>query len=287
MTTSNKSASKVLREAFFRKGKPIFGISAPSPYGAKILEKAGLSDYLFLGGDATYAPMLNVVGTGEIDMTTSIMLASAFTSATNLPIVMDIDVGFGGPTQAAKVVREYIRIGVAGIRIEDGIVRFLRDKVQGGVHDEVTSAEEMVLKLEAAAAVRDELDKDFVIIARSDCHFAEGYKGFDEIVERAKAYNKAGADVLFSTFARNPETRIEDTKKLVQAIAPMPLSVPGNGWTVAEGAEIGVAEIRYPYELRNAMHAAAWDHLSAIKEKGIPAINEWRESNKDNPFRTM
>ena len=59
----------------------------------------------------------------------------------------------------------------------------------------------------------------------------------------------------------------------------MPVSVPANGWTIEEGAELGVAEIRYPYELRNAMHAAGWDHLMAI--------NDWRERNKDNPFRTM
>ena len=285
--TTTKKASTVLREAFFRKGRPIFGVSAPTPYGAKILEKAGLSDYLFIGGDATVAPMLDIMGTGELDMSMSIFLGQTFARATSLPIVMDVDVGFGGPTQVMKVVREYIRVGVAGIRIEDGIVRYLRDKPQGGVHDEVVSTEKMVLKLEAAAAVRDEFDPDFLIIARSDCHFAQGYRGVDEVIERAKAYNKAGGDVLFTTSARDPNTRKEHTRKIVEAVAPMPVSVPGNGWTIEEGAELGVAEIRYPYELRNAMHAAGWDHLMAIKEHGIQAINDWRERNKDNPFRTM
>ncbi|MCE2466250.1 MAG: isocitrate lyase/PEP mutase family protein, partial [Dehalococcoidia bacterium] len=202
------------------------------------------------------------------------------------PIVMDVDVGFGGPTQVAKIVREYIRNGVAGIRIEDGIVRYLRDKVQGGVHDEVTSAEEMVLKVEAASDARNELDPDFLIIARSDCHFAEGYRGVEEVIERAKAYNKAGADVLFTTSAVKAQGDVkEHIRTVVQGVAPMPVSIPGNGMDVDEGAELGVAEIRYPYELLRAMHSAGWDHIVDIKNRGVQAINEWRERNKDNPYR--
>ncbi len=283
MTTTNKKASTRVREAFFRKGKPIFGISAPTPFGAKLLERAGF-EYLFIGGDATMAPMLDIQGTGEIDMTTSIMLGRTFAEAVDIPIVMDVDVGFGGPTQVAKIVREYIRVGVAGIRIEDGIVRYLRDKVQGGVHDEVTSAEEMVLKVEAASDARNELDPDFLIIARSDCHFAEGYRGVEEVIERARAYNKAGADVLFTTSARGDDPK-GHIRTVVQGVAPMPVSVPGNGMDVDEGAELGVAEIRYPYELLRAMHSAGWDHIVDIKNRGVQAINEWREKNKDNPYR--
>jgi 2-methylisocitrate lyase-like PEP mutase family enzyme len=284
MTTSKK-ATTALREAFFRKGRPIFGISAPTPFGAKLLERAGF-EYLFIGGDATMAPMLDIQGTGEIDMTTSIMLGRTFAQAVSIPIVMDVDVGFGGPTQVAKIVREYIRNGIAGIRIEDGIVRYLRDKVQGGVHDEVTSPEEMVLKVEAASDARNELDPDFLIIARSDCHFAEGYRGVDEVIERARAYNKAGADVLFTTSATRAQGDVkEHLRKVVQGVAPMPVSIPGNGMDVDDGAELGVAEIRYPYELLRAMHSAGWDHIVDIKNRGVEAINDWRERNKDNPYR--
>ncbi len=283
MTTSTKKASTVLREAFNRTGRPIFGISAPTPFTAKLLERAGF-EYLFIGGDATMAPMLDIQGTGEIDMGTSITLGKTFVNAVSIPIVMDVDVGFGGPTQVEKVVREYIKEGVAGIRIEDGIVRYLRDKPQGGVHTEVISAEEMCLKVEAAAIARDEMDPDFVIIARSDCHFVEGYRGLDEIIERAKAYNKAGADVLFSTGARGANPK-EEIRTIVQGVAPMPVSIPGNGIDVEEGAELGVKEIRYPYELLRAMHSAGWDYILDIKKRGVQAINEWREKNKDNPYK--
>ena len=65
----------------------------------------------------------------------------------------------------------------------------------------------------------------------------------------------------------------------------MPVSVPGNGMDVDEGAELGVAEIRYPYELLRAMHSAGWDHIVDIKNRGVAAINDWRERNKDNPYR--
>ena len=144
----------------------------------------------------------------------------------------------------------------------------------------------MVLKVEAASDARNELDPDFLIIARSDCHFAEGYRGVEEVIERAKAYNKAGADVLFTTSATRAQGDVkEHLRKVVQGVAPMPVSIPGNGMDVDEGAELGVAEIRYPYELLRAMHSAGWDHIVDIKNRGVEAINDWRERNKDNPYR--
>ena len=285
MTTTTKKASTVLREAYNREGKPILGISPPTPSGGKLLEAAGF-EYLFIGGNTTVEPMFDVNGTGELDMSTWIFLAKTFVRAVNIPVVMDIDVGFGGPSMVEKVVREYIAIGIAGIRMEDGIVRFLREKPQGMFHDEVTTIDDMVLKIEAANIARNELDPDFVIVVRSDCHLAEGYRGLDEVIERGKAYKAAGADVLFTSAARG-EDRKAQLKTIIEGVAPMPVGILGQGLDLEDAAELGLKEIRYPSELVRGMHASGWDYMLDIKQRGFQAIKEFRERNQDNPYKEV
>ena len=90
MAAKNKqSKSKHLREIFYRKGNPVTQVSAPSVYGAKMLEKAGY-EYAFLGGDATFGTMLGIPGT-YMSLTEKTFIGRYFVRSVDIPVVMDCD----------------------------------------------------------------------------------------------------------------------------------------------------------------------------------------------------
>jgi methylisocitrate lyase len=116
-------------------------------------------------------------------------LAGYIARAVDVPVLADADTGFGGPAKVARTVRLFERAGLAGLHLEDQVFPKRCGHVAG---KEVVPTGEMVRKIEAAAAARE--DRDFVIVARTD---ARGVEGFDAAVERARRYVEAGADAIF------------------------------------------------------------------------------------------
>jgi methylisocitrate lyase len=108
----------------------------------------------------------------------------------SIPVIVDVDTGFGGPKGTADTVRLFEEAGAAAVQIEDQDPRWKRCGHLEGKH--LISRERMVEKLEAAVAARR--DPGFMIIARTDAVAVEGY---EPAVARAQAYERAGADVIF------------------------------------------------------------------------------------------
>lgn len=111
------------------------------------------------------------------------------TAATSLPLIVDVDTGFGGPLNVERTVRSFESAGAAAVQIEDQQLPKRCGHLSG---KSLVSTEEMVQKLRAASDARDA--PDFVIVARTD---ARGVEGFDAAASRAHAYLEAGADVIF------------------------------------------------------------------------------------------
>ena len=110
--------------------------------------------------------------------------------AVSIPVIVDVDTGFGGPKGTAETVRLFEAAGAAAVQIEDQDARWKRCGHLEGKN--LISSKRMVEKLEAAVAARRDLG--FVIIARTDAVAVEGY---DSAVARAQAYEAAGEDVIF------------------------------------------------------------------------------------------
>jgi methylisocitrate lyase len=134
--------------------------------------------------------------------------------AVKIPVMADADTGGGNAINAAWITERLIEMGAAGMNLEDQEFPKRCGHMAG---KEVISAEEMAGKIRACAQVRDRLDKDFVINARTDCFAA---MGLDEAVRRCNLYLQAGADLVFIDAIK---TR-DDVAKAVQAIDG-PLSV--------------------------------------------------------------
>jgi len=166
-------------------------IVAPGAYdalSARLIEQAGF-DVVYMTGSGAANSLLGQPDLGLTTMTEMANQAARITAAISLPVVADADTGYGGPLNVRRTVLEYERAGVAGLHIEDQVFPKRCGHFEG---KQVIPLEEMVGKIRAALAART--DPDLVIIARSD---AAAVEGLDAALRRGRAYEEAGADVLF------------------------------------------------------------------------------------------
>ncbi len=172
---------------------------------AKVIEQVGFKA-VYMTGYGQAASALGKPDVGLLTMTEMLDRAAKFVSAVSIPVLADADTGFGNALGVMRTVELYEKAGVAAIQLEDQVAPKRCGHMLGR---EVISKEEMVGKIEAAVAAR--VDPDFLIIARTD---ARTDHGFDEALERVRAYEAAGADIIF---LESPETK-DEMRRLNQAI---------------------------------------------------------------------
>ena len=171
---------------------------------AKIIEQVGFGA-VYMTGYGQAASHLGKPDVGLLTMTEMLSRAANIVEAVNVPVIADADTGFGNAVNVMRTVREYEKAGVAAIQMEDQVAPKKCGHMTGR---QVVSKEEMVGKIKAAVDVRK--DSDFMIIARTD---ARTVHGIGEALERAKAYEEAGADILF---VESPES-IEEMKQITSS----------------------------------------------------------------------
>jgi 2,3-dimethylmalate lyase len=183
--------------------------------------------------------------------------------AVNIPVMADVDTGGGNAVNAAWITERLIAMGVAGMNIEDQVFPKRCGHMSG---KEVISAEEMAGKVKACADVRDRLDKDFIINARTDS-FA--IHGLDESIRRCNLYLEAGADLAFIDGIKTKadiQTAIKALKgplsvNLMDAITGMKTElIP-----IPELAKMGVGRVSIPVASIMVAHKALMDFFSALK----------------------
>ena len=160
-----------------------------NPLTARLIEDIGAFEGVYVSG----AVVANDLGLPDIGLTTLSEVADRggqIARATNLPVLIDADTGFGEPMSAARTVAEFEAAGLAALHLEDQVNPKRCGHLDG---KEVVPRDLMVRRI--TAAVRERQDDNFVICARTD---AAGIEGIDEAIERAKAYADAGADLIFT-----------------------------------------------------------------------------------------
>ncbi|MFV8395569.1 methylisocitrate lyase [Corynebacterium hindlerae] len=165
-----------------------------SPQVARLIEEIGFEGVYVSG--AVVAADLALPDIGLTTLTEVATRARQITRATNRPVLVDADTGFGEPMSAARTISELEDAGLAGCHLEDQVNPKRCGHLDG---KEVVPVEEMVRRLGAAVLARR--DPEFVICARTD---AAGVEGIDAAIERAKAYVDAGADMIFTEALYTP-----------------------------------------------------------------------------------
>ncbi|WP_434510950.1 isocitrate lyase/PEP mutase family protein [Desulfitobacterium sp. AusDCA] len=171
---------------------------------AKIIEKAGFNA-VYMTGYGQAASHLGMPDVGLLNMTEMLARANNFASAVEIPVIADGDTGFGNAINVIRTVRQYEMAGVAAIQLEDQVAPKKCGHMTGR---QVIPMEEMVGKIKAAVEARQ--NPDFVIIARTD---ARTVQGIEEAIRRGKAYEQAGADVIF---IESPES-VEEMKMITSS----------------------------------------------------------------------
>ena len=204
--------TSVLRKAIMER-RAVVVPGCHDALSARVIEKCGF-EAIQVSGYGLAGSFLAKPDVGLLRMKDVLDLSWNIAQAVTIPVMADLDTGGGNAVNAAWITERVIAMGLAGMNIEDQIFPKRCGHMAG---KEVISAEEMAGKIRACAKVRDSLDKDFIINARTDV-FA-GW-GIEEAVRRCNIYLEAGADLAFIDGIR---TRV-DIEKAIKGIKG-PLSV--------------------------------------------------------------
>jgi methylisocitrate lyase len=185
-------------------------------------------------------------------------------SATDLPLLVDIDTGWGSAFMISRSVREMIWSGAAACHMEDQVAVKRCGHRPGKA---LVETGEMADRLKAAVDGR--IDDSFVIMARTDAHAVEGQQA---AIDRAAAYVEAGADMIFAEAL----TTLEEYRQFTDVIkVPVLANLTEFGktplFTVEEMAEVGVAMTLYPLSAFRAMSKAALQVYETIRKDGTQA----------------
>lgn len=227
---------------------------------AKVIAKVGFEAVYFTGyGQA--ASHLGMPDVGLLTMTEMVERVRNFVYAVDIPVIADGDTGFGNAVTAMRTVRMYEEAGAAAIQLEDQVAP---KKCGHMIGRQVIAIEEMVGKIKAAVAARK--DPDFVILARTD---ARTTQGIEEAIRRGKAYEEAGADVLF---IESPES-IEEMKLITSSFkVPVLANMVEGGRTpllnTNELEKIGYNLVIFPTASTYVTAQAMFNLMNELKEKG-------------------
>ena len=207
---------------------------------------------------------------GVLDFTANIVHAVA------IPVMADVDTGGGNAINAAWTTERVIEMGAAGLNIEDQVFPKRCGHMAG---KEVVPAEEMAGKLRACAKVRDAIDRDFVINARTDC-FAT--MGLDEAIRRCNMYLDAGADLVFID-AIKTRADIENAVRAIDGPISVNLMDGVSGVKtelipIPELAKIGVGRVSIPVASIMVAYKALKEFFFALRRSPtgtLPGQMQW------------
>ncbi|MBZ2187939.1 methylisocitrate lyase [Alcanivorax sp. JB21] len=241
--------------------QPLQIMGTINAYCAMMAERVGYrAIYLSGGGVANASYGLPDLGmTSMNDVLEDVRRISA---ATTVPLLVDIDTGWGGAFNIGRTVKEMIRAGAGAVHLEDQVAQ---KRCGHRPNKEIVSQEEMVDRVKAAADAR--FDEDFFIIARTDSFQKDG---LEAAIERARACLDAGADGIFAEAVHT----LDDYRAFSKGIdgAPLLANITEFGATPLfsrdELAEAGANMILYPLSAFRAMNKAALNVYEAIRKDG-------------------
>ena len=227
---------------------------------ARLVEEGGF-EAAYLSGGAV-ARSMGIPDIGLVTMSEAIERAAQVVSAIKIPIIADADTGYGNAVNLVRTVREFERIGVAAIHIEDQMTPKRCGHLDG---KEVVSLPEIEQKIAAALATRT--DPDFCIIARTD---ARAVNGMDDAIERAKSFAKLGVDAIFVE-APQSEDELEEIPRRLPGV-PLLVNVFKGGKTpmlpMDRLEKMGYRIAIYPSETQRAAIHAMRNALATLKREG-------------------
>ena len=240
--------------------KPLQVIGAINAYHARLAERTGYRA-IYLSGGGVAAGSLGLPDLGISTLDDVLTDVRRITDVCALPLLVDVDTGFGGAFNIARTVKSLIKFGAGAMHMEDQVQA---KRCGHRPNKEIVSQEEMVDRIKAAVDART--DPDFVIMARTD---ALAVEGLQSAVDRACACVEAGADMIF------PEamTELAMYKKFAGAVkVPVLANITEFGstplFTADELRSANVSLVLYPLSAFRAMNKAALNVYQTVRREG-------------------
>lgn len=253
------SAGKRFRAAIDAE-RPLQVAGTINAYSALLAERAGFKS-IYLSGAGVANASFALPDLGVTTLNDVIEDARRITRATQLPLLVDVDTGFGSAFSIARTVRDMTAAGVAAIHLEDQVQAKRCGHRPGKA---LVETGEMVDRIKAAADART--DDSFVLMARTDAHAVEG---IDKAIDRSHKYIEAGADMIFAEAL----TSLDDYKNFTAAVrVPVLANLTEFGktplFTLDEMRYAGVRLCLYPLTAFRMMSAAAMTAYETLRREG-------------------
>lgn len=253
------SAGTKLRQAL-KEESPLQMPGVINAYAAMQAEKAGFKSLYLSGGGVAYASN-GLPDLGITDLHDVLDEARKITAASSLPLLVDIDVGWGGAFNISRTIKEMIRAGVAAVHMEDQVAQ---KRCGHRPNKELVSKEEMGDRIKAA--LDGKTDPDFIVMARCDSLASEGLEG---VIERSAYYVECGADAIFA----EAMTDADHYRQIKEATnVPLLANITEFGktdlYTTEELGNVGVDMALYPLSAFRAMSRAAEAVFAALRKDG-------------------
>ncbi len=264
MSTGNPAGAGAKFRAAAATEQPLQVVGAITAYAAKMAEAVGFKA-VYLSGGGVAANSLGVPDLGISTMDDVLIDARRIADATGLPLLVDIDTGWGGAFNIARTIKSFIKAGVAAVHLEDQVGQKRCGHRPG---KECVPASEMVDRVKAAVDART--DDQFVIMARTD---AAATEGIDSAIERAVAYVEAGADMIFPEAMKT----LDDYRRFKAAVkVPILANLTEFGstpfFTTTELRDANVDIALYCCGAYRAMNAAALNFYEVVKRDGTQKV---------------
>ena len=254
-----ESAGKKFRDAVATE-KPLQCVGAINAYHARLAEASGFRS-LYISGGGVAAGSCGIPDLGITTMEDVLTDLKRITDVTSLPVLVDVDTGWGGAFNIARSVRSMIKCGAGAIHIEDQVQQ---KRCGHRPNKAIVAQAEMVDRIKAAVDAKT--DPDFVIMARTD---ALAVEGMQSAIDRACACVEAGADMIF------PEamTELAQYREFVAAVkVPVLANITEFGstplFTTEELGGVGVSIALYPLSAFRAANAAALKVYATLRGEG-------------------
>jgi 2-methylisocitrate lyase-like PEP mutase family enzyme len=280
MRSGSQSRSSRLQELIQRRDKVLAVMHPPTAAHARIMEKAGC-EALFVGTGGVVGAYTGLADVGTATMSECLAIAGWIADSVSIPVIVDGDTGHGGIMAVRRLIKEAIRAGLAGIRIDDQPIEAKRATQSAGI--EVVPLAQAVARYRAAVDMKNELDPNFVVMAQ--CYARDAANGtLDETIARLRAYREdAGVDwVQFES----PHS-IDEIRAARMAV-PGPFSFMKGKLEryldLHEHLALGVTIAWYPSFTHHVTWAALWDFMTAFRSDGVKAWNDFVDSRRERPY---
>ncbi|MEX3982408.1 methylisocitrate lyase [Paraburkholderia sp. EG287A] len=259
--------------------QPLQVVGAITAYAAKLAQATGFKA-VYLSGGGVAANSLGVPDLGISTMDDVLIDARRITDAVDIPLMVDIDTGWGGAFNIARTIKSFIKAGVAAVHLEDQVGQ---KRCGHRPNKEVVATGEMVDRVKAAVDART--DDGFVIMARTD---AAAVEGIDAAIERAVAYVEAGADMIFPEAMKT----LDDYRSFRAAVnVPILANLTEFGstpfFTTEELKSANVDIALYCCGAYRAMNAAALNFYETVKRDGTQKAAVSTMQSREDLYRYL